>query len=607
MRSECVALLLVLSMCLTALPATFYVDDDAPGDEWPGDSNYSDPKENGSAGHPFDSIQEAIDVAQDGDAIVVAPGHYLSRDTWAYAELKFKGKSIRLVSSAPTSLDTANEIVLCGVVIFDGTEDPNCLLQGFKIQNYGYGGILGNKTHAAVSHCIISGNGPCGATVIKDVYGRITNCLVVDNASFHDCGILPVISGCHVLINCTVANNLSGVTMTNEGLPTGGDVIVRNCIFSGNKGFQLNYLDNPVLQTNETIAYCLIEDWNPVSPALPRGRTSALMDADPCFVQPGYWVDVTTTRRPTTRGEPSVETTEKVLIEGDYHLRSEGWRWSSRPLHGSHWLFDLTTSAAVDAGDPIDGLGEELERAPEDPEGQWGFNHAMDLGAYGGTGEGSLSPTRDSLAPGVGAVDLHDYWPLAAENSWAVHCPDGIAAQLRTTGEGHSWTPRASVTTWGFRTTSAPNWASRLEGMYIDHTFYIIGDSMALYKLPEITDQFRALCPQYIIVGATIQTPFDAFVEGTVEFRSALITRGTLAEVLAGTSVNPSQFVPGAWLDVIAFKETTPGGVTGEPMTIFARGFGPLMIGGQPVEEATVAGKSFRTAQARSGRRVVGQ
>jgi hypothetical protein len=95
MKSECVALLLVLSILAGGLHATICVDDNAPGDPAPYDPNVSDPKEDGSTAHPFDSIQQAIDVAGDGDTIIVAPGYYLSRDSWAYGELKFKGKNIR--------------------------------------------------------------------------------------------------------------------------------------------------------------------------------------------------------------------------------------------------------------------------------------------------------------------------------------------------------------------------------------------------------------------------------------------------------------------------------------------------------------------------------
>ena len=45
---------------------TWYVDDDAPGDPGPGDPVISDPAEDGSAQHPFDAIQEAINAARAG-------------------------------------------------------------------------------------------------------------------------------------------------------------------------------------------------------------------------------------------------------------------------------------------------------------------------------------------------------------------------------------------------------------------------------------------------------------------------------------------------------------------------------------------------------------
>ena len=70
----------ILYSLLTAGPAiaqtTWYVDDDAPGDPGPGDPTVSDPNEDGSAAHPFDAIQEGIDVAVDGDEVVLARGHY---------------------------------------------------------------------------------------------------------------------------------------------------------------------------------------------------------------------------------------------------------------------------------------------------------------------------------------------------------------------------------------------------------------------------------------------------------------------------------------------------------------------------------------------------
>lgn len=575
MKNRWIALLLV-SSTLTGLldAATYYVDDDDAGDLGPRDQRLSDPSEDGSEEHPFDSIQEAIDAAVDGDTIIVAPGRYLSIDPWAYAELNFNGKSLRLVGSSPTDFDVADETILSGVVIFDGTETADCLLQGVKIQNHGHGGILGNGTAATVSHCIISGNGPCGATVIKDVRGPIRNCLIVDNTTFSDCGVLPVVSGFTELVNCTIANNLSNVTVS------GNTSIVRNCIIWGNEDPKTT--GPAVTRPGPTpeIAYNLVENWS-------SGQRNIIGD-DPCFVRLGSWQEVTYTTR--SRDGDSTHT-EMVLTEGDYHLCTKGWRWVQEETHGSHWYYDLVTSPAVDAGDPMEGLGEEPERASDDPEGRCGFNHAIDMGAYGGTAQASMAPTKGE-APGIGAVDLRDYWPLTgARNKWYVHPLQGTARQIEVTTR--------LTGTWGevyyLRTANAPDWMTMIYSYYAGRTLYMAEDAPVLN--PSVPLQppayAQAQYPRYPIVGSTIEVPYDPFVKGGAEYRSVLVVRGTLAEVLDGTGVDPAVLLAGSWPDVIALRETVEDGTAGEPIAIFARGFGPLLIAGRPITGAVINSKTF--------------
>ena len=73
-------------------PSAIIVDDDAPGDPRPRDPAVSDPAENGTAQHPYDSIQEAIDKSPSTGVILVRDGLYTDRDrSWTGMHSEAKG------------------------------------------------------------------------------------------------------------------------------------------------------------------------------------------------------------------------------------------------------------------------------------------------------------------------------------------------------------------------------------------------------------------------------------------------------------------------------------------------------------------------------------
>jgi hypothetical protein len=57
--------------------------------------------------------------------------------------------------------------------------------------------------------------------------------------------------------------------------------------------------------------------------------------------------------------------------------------------------------------------------------------------------------------------------------------------------------------------------------------------------------------------------------------------------------VDPAVLLAGSWPDVIALRETVEDGTAGEPIAIFARGFGPLLIAGRPITGAVINSKTF--------------
>ncbi len=89
-------------------------------------------------------------------------------------------------------------------------------------------------------------------------------------------------------------------------------------------------------------------------------------------------------------------------VNGDYHLKSQGWRWNES---SESWTWDGVTSLCIDAGDPCSPLGKEPLTIPRDPNNLYGANHRINMGAYGGTCQASMPPlgwippNNDNTAP----------------------------------------------------------------------------------------------------------------------------------------------------------------------------------------------------------------
>ncbi len=286
---------------------TLHVDANGPNDPAPGESAVSDPDEDGTIEHPFDTIQEAIDAATDGDTIVVRPGTY--RET-----INLLGKRLCLtgLDADGTTLPVIDGSGAGPVVSFVNGEDPNCMLIGFVIisgSDPQASGIVCTESSPIVANCLIVGNratDPQGAAV------RCRN----STATF---------------ANCTVADNLGG----EQG---GGMLLIDSHVVLTNSIVWGNSPDEIVLAgvSKPSITYCDVGGgW------LDAGN----IEADPLFVRRGSWAD------------PGDE--EAVWIAGDYHLKSQTGRWDPPTCV---WVQDDVTSPCLDAGDPAGPV--EPEPAP---------------------------------------------------------------------------------------------------------------------------------------------------------------------------------------------------------------------------------------------------
>lgn len=410
-----IVVLLALAVTVPCAAKVLTVDDDGPAD--------------------YRTIQAAIDASWHGDTVVVKPGTYRER-------VAFNGRQITVQSEDPSDPAVVAATVISSTavagVVFDFSEGEQSVLTGFTVTGAGIlcvassPTILGNVIRNCNGVGIKGQNGARptirGNEIRDNTLEGIHSCsgLIQGNILSADRAGLAYCNGS--ILDNVIADNrdagglyscegeIAGNTITgNDSASHGGGLYqcagnIHHNIIAGNRAlrqggglhsctksiFNNTIVGNRAGEAGGGISQCraLVYDnilafneapvagglhgeatntynayWLNGGGHLGGGALSGLGEivADPRFVSNGYWDD---------RG--TANAADDLWCLGDYHLRSQAGRWDA----GSRrWVCDAQTSYCIDAGRPNSNWTNEL----------WPHGKRINLGAYGGTSEASMS------------------------------------------------------------------------------------------------------------------------------------------------------------------------------------------------------------------------
>lgn len=396
--TKLIAYAICLLLSASAAGEVITVDDDGPAD--------------------FADIQEAIINAANGDIVEVQPGVY-------FGNLNFYGRAITVTSTNPSDPNIVTATIIdrreeFHSIRFDCGEDSNSVLTGFTVRATNLAKGKGVGIYCYYSSPLISRNvifdhwtaiqGESGYPTLINNYihnnngfgiagcnGEIRNCTIENNdqgamcdcdGSIADCVIGPssvvgLVNCDGAITNCVITSNSVGLQDCNgqignctvvynqgDGLQ-GCHVEIKNCIVAFNGGYGLSDCRGTPNYNNV---------WDNACGNYAGGTLPGIGDihVDPLFV-----------------------------AADDYHLESIAGHWNTKL---QQWIIDDVTSPCIDAGDPNSDWAGEL----------WPHGQRINMGAYGGTAQASMSLSDAGNVADLDSDDAVDYNDLMLfSEQWA--------------------------------------------------------------------------------------------------------------------------------------------------------------------------------------------